>query len=184
VISRAVGARSILARSILARSILARSILARSIREQAIRARMRDDSGNAIIEFIFVAVLVMVPLIYLIVSVAVVQRAQLAVTNAAREAGRAFGTADTVSQGLARARVAVRLVFEDAGIPDVPTFRFVRPGGGCTDTPVEPTLAAGSEFTVCVRRNTAVPAIPSVLQGRGIVNEGRFILHIDDYRSG
>ncbi|MCW2527655.1 MAG: hypothetical protein JWM76_2515 [Pseudonocardiales bacterium] len=150
---------------------------------ETVRARLTDESGNAIIEFVFVAVLVMVPLIYLIVSVAVVQRAQLAVTNGAREAGRAFGTADNVSQGLARAQVAVRLVFEDAGIPEAPTVRFVRAGAGCTDAAVEPTLAAGSEFTVCVRRTTALPAIPSILQGRGIVNEGRFILHIDDYRS-
>jgi hypothetical protein len=33
-----------------------------------------DERGSAIIEFIFIAILVMVPLMYLIVAVAVVQR--------------------------------------------------------------------------------------------------------------
>ncbi|MDT4932563.1 MAG: hypothetical protein QOK11_455, partial [Pseudonocardiales bacterium] len=72
----------------------------------------RDDSGDggtAIIEFVFVAVIVMVPLVYLLVAVAVVQRSQLAVTQAAREAGRAFATSDTARDADLRAPAAVRL---------------------------------------------------------------------------
>ena len=43
-----------------------------------------DDGGNAILEFVFVALIVMVPLVYLIAAVATVQRTELAVTQAAR----------------------------------------------------------------------------------------------------
>ena len=64
----------------------------------------RDDGGSAIIEFVFVAVIVMVPLVYLIIAVATVQRSELAVSQAAREAGRAFATADSAADGPARAR--------------------------------------------------------------------------------
>jgi Flp pilus assembly protein TadG len=67
-----------------------------------------DDSGSAIIEFVFVAVLVMVPLVYLVVAVASVQRSELAVSQAAREAGRAFATAESAPQALPRARAAVQ----------------------------------------------------------------------------
>ncbi|MDQ6936549.1 MAG: pilus assembly protein [Actinomycetota bacterium] len=143
----------------------------------------RGDRGSAIIEFTFVAVLIMVPLVYLVVAVATVQRAQLAVTNAAREAGRAFATATTARQGLARAEVAVRIVLADAGLPDDATLRFVALGAGCDAATVTPALSAGSEYLVCVRRAATVPAVPTVVQGRGITTEGRFAVHVDDYRT-
>src|SRR5206468_1376984 len=76
------------------------------------RARPRRDTadeGNAIIEFIFVAVLVMVPLVYLIITVAVVQRARLAATNAARDVGRAIATSDTLADAPGRAAAALRI---------------------------------------------------------------------------
>ena len=65
------------------------------------------DAGNAVIEFVFVAVLILIPLVYFVVAVASVQRSSVAVTHAAREAGRAFATADSTDQGLQRAEVAV-----------------------------------------------------------------------------
>ena len=147
------------------------------------RTRIGTEDGSAIVEFVFVAVLVMVPLVYLIVAVASVQSAQLAVTNAAREAGRALATADSVPQGMARARVAARFAFEDAGLDDAPDLRFVPVGSGCSAATVAPTLRAGAEFTVCVTRHTALPAVPSILAGRGIINEGRFVVHVNDYRA-
>lgn len=48
------------------------------------------DAGNAVIEFVFVAVLILIPLVYFVVAVASVQRSSVAVTHAAREAGRAL----------------------------------------------------------------------------------------------
>jgi Flp pilus assembly protein TadG len=144
--------------------------------------RVRRDEGSAIIEFIFVAVLIMVPLVYFIVAVASVQAGQLAVTNAAREAGRAFATADSVDEGLARAQAAARIAFADNGLHDAGLLRFVAPGQSCAAGPVSPTLNPGAEFTVCVRRESSLPAIPTLLQGKGITTEGRYALHIDDYR--
>lgn len=144
----------------------------------------RDDAGSAIIEFVFVAVLVMVPLIYLIVTVATVQRSQLAVTNAAREAGRAFATSMTPDQGLDRAAVAARLAFTDAGLTDPASIRFVDPTADCSAAPTAPTLQPGAVFTVCVVRATRIPGVPGFLQGRGITSEGRYVVHVDDYRSG
>jgi hypothetical protein len=116
------------------------------------------------------------------VAVATVERAQVAVTNAAREAGRAFATSETADQGLARARVAARIAFADAGLTDEPAVWTVAAGGSCDAARVPATVRPGEEFTVCVRRQTSVPGVPSGLQGRGITNEARFLVHVDDYR--
>ena len=141
-----------------------------------------DDGGSAIIEFVFVAVIVMVPLVYLIAAVATVQRNSLAVSDAARDAGRAFATSDTPAQARARARVAVRLALTDQGVPDDARLRFVAARSSCDGPAVTPQLAPGSEFAVCVTRSVTLPGIPSLLAGRGITTVGRYVVHVDDFR--
>jgi Flp pilus assembly protein TadG len=141
-----------------------------------------DDGGSAIIEFVFVAVIVMVPLIYLIVAVAAVQRSELAVSQAAREAGRAFATADRADQAGPRAQTAVRIALRNQGLPDDVTVRYVRAGARCDGPAVTPRLTAGAEFTVCVIRRVGLPAVPRVLTGKGITVQGEYVVHIDDYR--
>jgi Flp pilus assembly protein TadG len=149
-----------------------------------VRSRCGDgDSGTAVIEFVFVAVLIMVPLVYLIAAVATVQRSELAVAQAAREAGRAFATSDTAADAPARVRAAVRIALADQGLPDNAAVRFVGAGASCTAPAISPVLAPGAEFTVCVTRHLSVPAVPSVLAGRGIVTVGQYVVHVDDFRT-
>lgn len=144
--------------------------------------RLDDDGGSAIIEFVFVAVVVMVPLVYLIAAVATVQRTTLAVTEAARAAGRAFATSDDARQARSRVAAAVRLALADQGLPDDATVRFVASGAPCDGPPVVPRLRPGAEFTVCVTRTVALPGVPTVLTGRGIRTVGRYVVHLDDFR--
>ena len=151
------------------------------------RARLVDDAsadrGNAVVEFVFVALVVMVPLIYLIVLFATIQRDQLAVTTAAREAGRAFATAGTPAQGVTRAQVAAQMAYDDAGLDKTVHLRFVAATADCGAAQVAPTLRAGTQFTVCVLDRDELPAVPVVFQGRhGLSSEGRFVVHVDDYR--
>ena len=141
-----------------------------------------DDTGSAVIEFVFVAIVIMVPLMYLIAAVATVQRAQLAVSQAARDAGRAFATSDTAAQAGPRVEAAVRLALADQGLPDDATVRFVASGSGCGARSVTPVLRAGAEFAVCVSRRTDVPGVPSVLSGRGIRTTAEYVIHVDDFR--
>jgi Flp pilus assembly protein TadG len=140
------------------------------------------DAGNAVIEFIFVAVLILIPLVYLVVAVASVQRSSVAVTHAAREAGRAFATADSTDQGLQRAEVAVRLALADQGLSDDAIVRYVEADGTCDSGTTIPSLSPGAQFAVCVVRHAALPGVPSLISGRGITTVGRYVLHIDDYR--
>ena len=78
--------------------------------------RPRGDDGNALLEFTYLAVLLMVPLVYVLLTVFQVQRASFGVTEAARQAGRAYATSDDASAGRARAQVAARLAMRDQGL--------------------------------------------------------------------
>jgi Flp pilus assembly protein TadG len=144
--------------------------------------RRSDDGGSATIEFVFVAVIVMVPLVYVIAAVATVQRNQLAVTQAARDAGRAFATSNTAGDAQRRVRAAVRLALTDQGLPDDASVRFVASGARCDAPAIAPRLVAGAEFTVCVTRRAQLPAVPSVLTGQGIRTTGTYVVHVDDFR--
>jgi Flp pilus assembly protein TadG len=144
--------------------------------------RGRDEAGTAVVEFVFLAVIVMVPLVYVIVAVATVQRSTLAVTQAARDAGRAFVTSDSAPQATVRVTAAVRLALADQGLPDDAALRFVAAGASCDAAPVTPRLTPGAEFTVCVTRRVRLPGVPSVLTGRGIRTVGAYEVHVDDFR--
>lgn len=155
----------------------------RPLRERVRACGQSGQSGNAIIEFVFVAVAVMMPLVYLIVAVATVQRSDLAVTQAAREAGRAFATSDRPDQTTARVSAAVRLALDDQGLAEDVEVRYVAADAGCAAASVTPRLKPGAQFAICVSRHVDLPAVPSVLAGRGITTVGRYVVHVDDFRA-
>jgi hypothetical protein len=145
--------------------------------------RQDGERASAIIEFVFVAVLVLVPLIYLIVAVAVVQRSRLATTNAARDVGRAIATADSVPQAESRAQAALRVALHGQGLtPAQVELRYVAAGADCQGPQIVPSLEPASVFAVCVIRHQPLPAVPTVLSGRGVTVIGRYLLHVDDFR--
>jgi hypothetical protein len=74
------------------------------------------DDGNALLDFVWLSVVLMVPLVYVLLTTFQVQRAAFGVTEAARQAGRAYATAATTAQGQARAEAAARLALSDQGI--------------------------------------------------------------------
>lgn len=148
-----------------------------------LRPEQTDERGSAIVEFVFVAVLVLVPLIYLIVAVAVVQRGRLATTNAARDVGRAIATAATAGQAETRAQAALRAALHGQGLaPGDVEVRYVEAGTDCAGPATEPSLAPASVFAVCVIRHQPLPAVPTVLAGRGVTIIGRYLVHVDDFR--
>jgi hypothetical protein len=73
------------------------------------------QAGSAIVEFVFLAVLLLVPLFYLVMVLARLQAGAYAVSAASREAGRAYVTAEAPEQATARARSASGLAFADQG---------------------------------------------------------------------
>lgn len=67
------------------------------------------------VEFVFLGVLVLVPLIYLVMVLARLQAGAYAASAAAREAGRAFVTASAPAAAAGRAEAAARIAFQDQG---------------------------------------------------------------------
>jgi Flp pilus assembly protein TadG len=145
--------------------------------------QLAADRGSAIIEFVFVTVIVLLPLIYVVVAAAAVQHSQLAVSEAAREAGRAYATSDSATHAAARALAAARISLADQNLDDGMTLRYVAAGASCSSSEVAPQLVPGAQFTVCVIRHTTLPAIPSILAGQGITSVGEYVVHVDDYRT-
>lgn len=87
-----------------------------------------NDAGNAVVEFVYLAVLLMVPVTYLMLGVLDVQRAAFAVTEAARQAGRTYVTSGCDA---GRAQQAADLALGDQGIAGVPVqgLSCPEPGG-------------------------------------------------------
>ena len=82
---------------------------------RGVRGGHRSERGSAVVEFVFLTVLLMVPLFYLVMTVSRVQAGSYAASTAAREAGRAYVTAVDEASAGARAEAAARLAFEDQG---------------------------------------------------------------------
>jgi len=111
--------------------------------------RCSGDGGNAIVEFVYLAVLLMVPLVYVLVTVFQVQSAAFAVTEAARQAGRAYAQADTDIQGRTVASAAADLALSDQGITVRRPVEVSAPLG----------LAPGATVRVTVVHEVTLPLI-------------------------
>ncbi len=148
--------------------------------------RTDADAGRAIIEVVFLAVLMLIPIIYLLISLIRIQAATLAVTQAARDAGRAIDTAPTIDDGIARARQIAAIDLEDQHIPSGNiTLQFVSPGAACTtDHTVVPSLAPGDVYDLCITTTLTLPGIPTIVTGSNNTATGVYTIHISELREG
>ncbi len=151
--------------------------------------RRHGECGAATVEFIFVGVLVLVPLLYLAIAAFSVQSNVLATTQAAREAGRAFATAPDVPTGVYRAQYAVRLALGNHGIDDEgAVLRFVAAESSCSSgAPAAPdpgaaSLDPGAVFAICVVSTFDVPAVPAFLEGSSKTMTARYVVKADKFR--
>lgn len=142
------------------------------------------DEGRALIEVIFLAVLILIPTVYILVSFLRIQAATFAVSQGARDAGRVMDFAPTTAIGVARAEEIARLALTDQNIPtDGMDLRFVPVGGDCVaSAEVTPTLQAGAVYDVCVIAVVTLPGVPSVITGSRNTISGVFTLHVGDFR--
>lgn len=119
--------------------------------------RSCSEDGSAIVEFVFLGVLMLVPLIYLVMSVGRVQAGSYAVTTAAREAGRAFVTAETGEDAGARARAAAGIAFADHGFEDA--------GALVISCSAAPCLTPDARVETTARVTVPLPLIPEFARG-------------------
>ena len=136
--------------------------------------RPRGDDGNALLEFTYLAVLLMVPLIYVLLTVFQVQRASFGVTEAARQAGRAYATADDAAAGRARAQVAARLAMRDQGLTC----------GECLSS-IEGRLVPDGQVVATVEFFVRLPGLGAGLgEGRGgLRGDATHVERVDRFRT-
>ncbi|MGY1636307.1 TadE/TadG family type IV pilus assembly protein [Geodermatophilus sp. SYSU D00742] len=143
--------------------------------------RLDRERGSALVEFVFIAIVVFVPLVYIVAGFSAVQRGVFASTAAAREAGRAIGTAPDPVSGAARAEVAARLAVEDQAV-DATDVRlaYAPPGAGCEAAgSYVPSLTPGEEFSVCVTVTVRIPLLPEFVDANTAT--GQFVVERDRY---
>lgn len=137
--------------------------------------RPRGDDGNAMLEFAFLGVVLMVPLIYLVLYAFLVQRAAFAVSAAAREAGRAYVTSPTALQAERRGDYAARLALTDQGLDAgaaAPTYT----GDGLG-------LRPGGTVEVRVTYQVELPVLGSIFGGGSIPVTGVHLATVDEFRA-
>lgn len=143
-----------------------------------------DDSGRALIEVIFLAVLILIPTVYILASVMRIQAATFAVAQGARDAGRVMDSAPTTAIGVARAEEIAAIALRDQRVPtDGLDLRFVPAGSDCASAPeIPPSLRAGDVYDICVVALVTFPGVPSVITGSQNTVTGVFTLHVGDFR--
>lgn len=120
----------------------------------------RDEAGTALVELTWLGILLLVPTLWIVMSVFEVQRGSFGVTAAARAAGRAFALAPDDGSGRLRAAAAARQALADQGVTDAPLEVAI------TCTPYPPDCHSGtSVITVVVRSRVELPLMPDVLGG-------------------
>lgn len=127
---------------------------------ERLRARLAsgEDAGSAALEFIFVGVLMLVPLVYLIVTLGLIQGQTLGTEAGARHIARAVSTAPHGAAAARRADEVLQAVASDYDI-DPATVELSL---ACTPQG-SPCPSAGATVRVTMRARVALPLVPDVL---------------------
>jgi hypothetical protein len=124
------------------------------------RWRLSTDSeaGSASLEFITAGLILLLPLIYLILTMSQLQAGSLAVEGAARQAVRVFVQSASEDEATARAQRAIDFALSDHGLsPGSATLSV-----SCAPRPSD-CLHRRGEVTVTVATSVALPLVPPVL---------------------
>lgn len=122
--------------------------------------RLTDDEGSASLEFVTVGMIMLVPLVYLVLTMAAIQAGALAAEGAARQAARVFVQAADTGSAEAEAATAIEFALADHG---------VEPGSAdvaisCRPRPEE-CLTRRGFVTVTIDLEVPLPLAPPVLAG-------------------
>lgn len=113
---------------------------------------MTRERGSATVEFTWLTLLLLVPLVYVVIAVFETQRAAYGVAAASEAAARAFIQADNVGTAESRAHAAADLVLADHGVTRASVSTR------CDPACFEP----GSSVVVTVRTSRRLPLAPDL----------------------
>jgi hypothetical protein len=134
-----------------------------------------DEFGSALVELTWLGLLLLIPLVYVVITIITVQRSAYGATEAARSAGRAFVLAPDVRTAEARAYAAARLAMHDQGVVLHPADLIILchpTRGSC--------LRPGSTVEVRIALDVNLPLVP-VLSGHFAASIAVNCSHIEPY---
>jgi hypothetical protein len=105
------------------------------------------------VEFVVLAVVLIVPVVYLVLALFEVQRAAFATSAGAREAARVFVLSDSSADGEQRASQALALALADQGVDQGAASLRI-------DCVADPCLTPGERVTVSVQTVVPLPFVP------------------------
>lgn len=145
-------------------------------RRLTLHVREQGDRGSASLELIGVSVLLLVPLFYLVMTLAQLQAGAYAVSGAARDAGRVFAESRDVGAAHSRSQAAARIIFEDYGFAsgDVQVT--------CLD---DPCLGPDARVRATTSLRVRLPLVPDVVRGvvpSEVVVHGEHLATVDRFR--
>lgn len=114
------------------------------------------DGGSAVVEFVTLGVLLLIPVVYLVLVLGRLQAAAFTAEGAAREASRVFAAAPDDETGARHAQAAVRLALNDQGFDDVDASRAAVVECGRT-----PCVQPESVIRVTVTVDVVLPGVPA-----------------------
>jgi hypothetical protein len=115
------------------------------------------DAGSAVVEFVTIGVLMLVPVVYLVVVVAQVQAAAFATESAAREGARIVVTTADEERAGTLVTAAVGWALRDQGIDADPAQ------AASVTCSSDPCLTPGSDVSVTVAVEVPLPAVPAIV---------------------
>lgn len=130
-----------------------REALCRGGRETGSRTTERHEDGSAVVEFTFLALLLMVPLVYFIITVGQIQGGSYAVVGAADQAAKVFVAQPDAVSGQAAAEQATLIALADFGHD----ARDARVSTVCDPADCQ---GAGTAVTVTVNLTVPLPFVP------------------------
>jgi Flp pilus assembly protein TadG len=139
-----------------------------------VRTRLPEgESGSALVEFCWLAVLLLIPLTWILLAVFRTQGTAYAVTSAAREAGRAYVTTPGSGEAKAEARAfaAARLSMSDFNL--TLAEKDLKVTGG---------LNPGSAVTVQVTASVPLPFVPKWIGASSVKVNATHVELVDQYR--
>lgn len=115
-----------------------------------------DESGSASLEFITAGLLLLLPMLYLVLTLAAVQAGAFAAEGAARQAARVYVQGESTAEADAAAARAVEFALADHGLDTADVAVAV----SCTESPC---LTRRGFVTITVSTTVALPLVPPIL---------------------
>lgn len=136
------------------------------------------EAGSAVVEYLAVALLLLLPLIYLVIALGRIQAASFAAEGAAREAGRIVAQADSAADSAGPAATAVEIAFADQGVDVDGASSLV------ITCSADPCHTPGARIDVRVAAQVPLPFLPAAFAGAATtinVSAGHVVL-VEDHR--